>query len=698
MTTAGAVTTLHSFVLNDGQQPVSGVIQAADGNYYGTVFRGGTNADGTTFKTTSTGTFTLLHTFIGTDGTEPMSGLVQGTGADTNFYGTTPGTNALTTLKQQQFQDGVAEWAAFANLHFVEFTGAPPPTPPDPSPSFITVQESPAGNEGGFSSSVGKAGGEQFIQCGLHSWNRGTVCHEVGHALGLFHEQQRTDRDTYVTINFGNIPAGLQPNFAIINNGQTFGTAYDFYSIMHYQRKTFAINPNIDTIIMNAGYTQYADVIGNVYDRTLSKIERAGMANPNFYGSPSPLPSAVVTNTKDSGPGSLRTAIYYAFDRSTDPSPTPTTTTFNIPTTDPGYNSTSGTFTIKPTSLLPALGNGTTIDGTSETSFTGDTNTAGPEIVLDGSNFALLSVDPFNLVSPGLILRAANCTIKGLTIQNFNQWGIRLYQGSDPNGSAATGNVIGGATSSARNVISGNAFYGIAIHDSTTTGNLVQGNYIGTNQAGTAAQPNAFAGVAIYLGAHGNTISGNVLSGNTYQGVFIGDAGSNSNLVQGNFIGTDPSGTTAVPNLVGVEITNGAQSNTIGGTSGIATRNVISGNTADGVQAHGSGTLNNLIEGNYIGLTSDGTTALPNQGEGVQLYAGANATTIGGIATGARNVIAGNSGDGVIINACNGVTVQGELYWHGSQWHRGEGEWRSRSLYLERFAKCDRWWNHCSCP
>ena len=86
---------------------------------------------------------------------------------------------------------------------------------------------------------------------------------------------------------------------------------------------------------MQPAYAQYIDLIGNVYDRILSKSERAGMAA--VYGNPSPLPSAVVTNTNDSGPGSLRTAIYYAFDKSTDVPPVPTTVTFHIPTSDPNY-------------------------------------------------------------------------------------------------------------------------------------------------------------------------------------------------------------------------------------------------------------------------------------------------------------------------------------------------------------------------
>src|SRR6185312_7021144 len=101
----------------------------------------------------------------------------------------------------------------------------------------------------------------------------------------------------------------------------------------------------------------------------------AGMAA--MYGNPSPLPGATVTNTKDSGPGSLRTSIYYAFDRSTDASPVAITITFSIPTNDPGYNNSTGLWTIMPTFAMPAMGNGTTINGNAQ-------------IVLDGSNFAVL--------------------------------------------------------------------------------------------------------------------------------------------------------------------------------------------------------------------------------------------------------------------------------------------------------------------
>src|SRR5207244_3563022 len=129
-----------------------------------------------------------------------------------------------------------------------------------------------------------------------------------------------------------------------------------------------AINPDLDTITMQPAYSQYEDIIGQVYYRTLSKLDRAGMAV--VYGNPSPLPSAIVTNTQDSGSGSLRAALYYAFDQSTNSPLVATTVTFQIPTTDPGFA--NGVFTINPTYLLVAPGAGTNIDGSTQTAFSGD--------------------------------------------------------------------------------------------------------------------------------------------------------------------------------------------------------------------------------------------------------------------------------------------------------------------------------------
>ena len=576
----------------------------------------------------------------------------------------------ITAAKMQQFRDGVAEWAAFANLHFNEFTGTPPA-------NFVTVQEN-ASIGGGFSSSVGMAGGEQFVQFGPDAWNRGTVCHEVGHAIGLYHEQQRDDRDTYVVILTQNIIPGQEPNFAKLPGGSVAQGAYDFYSVMHYARNALSRDPqNLNTIEPQPAYSQFLNIMGQVYYRTLSKLDRAGMEV--VYGNPSPLPSAIVTNTNDSGSGSLRAALYYAFDKSTDQPPVPTTVVFNILITDPGFA--NNVFTIKPTYMLVAPGAGTTIDGSTQTNFTGDTNPSGPEIVLDGSQ---VSDEELSLFAPGLYLREANCTVKNLVINNFNQQGVLIvgasatgnvvtgcYLGTDATGTSAvpnffpgveiaegaSGNTIGGTTTAARNIISGNAFIGLSIHDSGTNNNIVQGNYIGTNALGTSAVPNAYQGVEIFGGAQNNTIGGiisgarNIISGNTFDGVSLLEGGTNGNLVQGNYIGLNAAGSAALPNnAAGVVIAAGAQSNTIGSGTSAGGRNVISGNIYQGIVLADSGTNSNKMQGNIIGLNPAGTAAIANQFEGIAIFGAASSNVIGGTSNASINFISGNVGSGISIS------------------------------------------------
>ena len=538
----------------------------------------------------------------------------------------------------------------------------------------MTVQEN-ASLGGGFSSSVGMAGGEQFVQFGPQAWNRGTVCHEVGHAIGYYHEQQRDDRDTYVVILTQNIIPGQEGNFARLPGGSVAQGAYDFYSVMHYARNALSIDPdNLDTIEPQPAYSQFLDIMGQVYYRTLSKLDRAGMAL--VYGNPSPLPSAVVTNTKDSGSGSLRAALYYAFDKSTDIPPVPTTVAFNIPTSDPGFA--NNVFTIKPTYLLVAPGAGTTIDGSTQTAFTGNTNPNGPEVVLDGSQITVQ-----NLFAPGLYMIEANCTVKNLVINNFNQQGILIvgtgatgnvvtgcYLGTDPTATSAVpntfpgveiaeganGNTIGGTTAAARNIISGNAFIGLSIHDSGTNNNLVRANFIGTNRTGTAAIPNAYQGIEIFGGAQNNTIGSgssaggrNVISGNMFQGIAITDSGTNANKIQGNIIGLNAAGTAAIPNqFEGIAIFGAASSNTIGGTTA-ASPNIISGNIGSGITISGTGTKLNKIQHNLIGTNAAGTAAFPNN-VGIGIFGGAASNTIGGSTASTGNVISGNNFQGVTIS------------------------------------------------
>src|SRR2546422_11221230 len=87
------LTTLHSFDGTDGASPIGGLVQATDGNFYGTTLQGGDTSCsppygcGTVFKITPGGTLTTLHSFHLTDGADPWGGLVQAT--DGSFYGTT---------------------------------------------------------------------------------------------------------------------------------------------------------------------------------------------------------------------------------------------------------------------------------------------------------------------------------------------------------------------------------------------------------------------------------------------------------------------------------------------------------------------------------------------------------------------------------------------------------------------------------
>ena len=227
---------------------------------------------------------------------------------------------SVSAAHQRHFLDATAEWGAFANVRF---------TARATEVDFVTVKDVP-GLVGG-TSAVGRAGGQQFLQIGSGSWNRFTLLHEIGHTLGLQHEHQRSDRDTFVTILTANIVPGKEANFVKLPTSN-FGV-YDFLSVMHYARNTFSIDPvALNTIVPTAPYGTFLNLMGTQFDRPQSTLDRAGMATA--YGLPTIAPSAAVTNTNDSGPGSLRAAISFAYDRSEAAAPV-TTVTFAVPTTDP---------------------------------------------------------------------------------------------------------------------------------------------------------------------------------------------------------------------------------------------------------------------------------------------------------------------------------------------------------------------------
>ena len=201
----------------------------------------------------------------------------------------------------------------------------------------------------------------------------------------------------------------------------------------------------------------------------------------------------------------------------------------------------------------------------------------------------------------------------------------------------------------APNIISGNTQEGVFI--SLSEDIKVIANRIGTNAAGTLPIGNQKDGVLV-ANAEGTTIGGlaagegNLISGNNANGVQVFGGFSDNNRVLGNFIGTDVTGNAKIPNLASGVLVDTPGGTFIGGTAD-GSRNIISGNGADGVRV----TLNggNFILGNYIGTNAAGTAPLGNSDNGVNL--GSTLNTVGGAAAGARNVISGNGADGVAIFA-----------------------------------------------
>ncbi|PYK68225.1 MAG: hypothetical protein DME45_08575 [Verrucomicrobia bacterium] len=245
---------------------------------------------------------------------------------------------------------------------------------------------------------------------------------------------------------------------------------------------------------------------------------------------------------------------------------------------------------------------------------------------------------------------------------------IGVAIGNNGGGTGSSNNTIGGTTAAARNVISGNASDNIKLFDDTITGNKIQGNYIGTNAAGTAGL--GFGTGIDFLRTNdtliGGTVTGagNVISGNSAYGINLDGS---RNLIQGNFIGTDATGTAKVPNgalgiLIVADGFNAESNNTIGGITPAA-RNIISGSGSHGIRFElQASTTGNLIEGNYIGTDISGMTDLGNSGSGIQIFASVEPTggvnTVGGTSATARNIISGNSGDG-ISGASPKVLIQG---------------------------------------
>lgn len=220
-------------------------------------------------------------------------------------------------------------------------------------------------------------------------------------------------------------------------------------------------------------------------------------------------------------------------------------------------------------------------------------------------------------------------------------------------------NLIGGASGAEGNVISGNGSVGVEIRGGSSTGNALLGNKIGTDATGSFAVGNGTDGVfvnnvpATLIGGSGPGY-GNLISGNGQVGVQISGASATGNVLQGNRIGTDAAGTSIVANRLDGVFVNQAPGNQIGGTTPGA-GNLISGNNV-GLHLFETSTSGNTVQGNAIGLDALGRSRLGN-GYGLYLdIAGRN--QVGG-AGAARNRIAGNTIANVLTNnGRGGPTVE----------------------------------------
>jgi CSLREA domain-containing protein len=316
------------------------------------------------------------------------------------------------------------------------------------------------------------------------------------------------------------------------------------------------------------------------------------------------------------------------------------------------------------------------------------------QVVLDGS----LSPGGDPPLAYGLRINSDDNIIFGLVIEGFAGDGILIEGGS--------GNQIGGTGADEGNLIHLNGGSGIVLDaaGSQASPNVIQGNLIGTDAIGTSVEANGGVGIVLRNGSEFNVIGGttstaaNIISGNNGGGVLIDD--SSDNTIEGNRIGLD--GGTGVTGLgnggAGVRIENGGGNNQI-------TNNAISASAGDGVIITGSddnavtdnrigldaffgivgignggygirllnadgtiitgnsiadndeggvlisnGSSNTTVGSNRIGLGANGTTAIGNGGDGVQI-ASSNNNTVN------DNSIGSNSGDGVEINGSSGNTI-----------------------------------------
>jgi len=419
----------------------------------------------------------------------------------------------------------------------------------------------------------------------------------------------------------------------------------------------------------------------------LIEPESASVVSAVPTPTPTPTPTLIVTKADDTNDGtcdadcSLREAINAA-----NLLPDPDVIHFNIP--GPGVH------TINAVTTLPNITHPVTIDGYTQQPGVSHPNTqvdTDDAVLLIELNGAATPIGANAFIIQSHVTGGTNVVIRGLVINRFKGSGMLItsssnnctiegnFIGTDPTGLIAapngnngindvtleSGHTYGGSSPGARNIISGNVHAGIFLNSAQNT---VQGNFIGIGADGHTPIGNGDQGIFFTGNRNGNTIGGtdpgarNVISGNHDEGISIRGSG---HVVQGNYIGTDATGSLPIGNAnadtttAGIMINGGTGTHDIliGGDSPAA-RNVISGNGNNGAVnfaygIHITNTGPNItIQGNYIGTAANGVDPLPNHLSGINIANGPEGSNImvGGEHPGEGNTIAFNGEAGVYLS------------------------------------------------
>jgi titin len=298
--------------------------------------------------------------------------------------------------------------------------------------------------------------------------------------------------------------------------------------------------------------------------------------------------------------------------------------------------------------------------------------------VISGNGLSGIRLDGSGVITTSIVGNIIGLDTTGSVAVGNGGEGVRLTD--------AGSNDIGGSDLGERNVISGNTSYGVFIEGSGATCNTVAGNKIGTDITGTTALGNRM-GIRLegcsfnWIGVAGQ-YGRNLISGNRDHGIFIKEGGHHT--VVNNFIGTNVSGTAALPNYgsgIWIEDSEWNQIGTPGvsGAGNLISGNSTGGNRASGYGIHIQGTIrdgaatatNNQIQGNFIGVDESGRFAIPNGNSGIDLAIGSDNTMVGGDGEFDWNLISANGctfqnqplGYGVEVDSNNNTIENNIIGW-----------------------------------